>query len=322
MRYFTSAIVLLGAMLATTVNLSAAPSYFRAAGKVIVLADSMMAAEKTLIPDEYTSSLTSFDLSARLGKASGLTSEDYLKAAAADVRDWPADEAQKVEELFGMFSASLAKQRLMPNLPDTIIMIKTTGQSEFGAEGWTRQNRIMLNTSQQPLSLHLLAHELFHVMSRNDVQFRNAAYAIFNFKPCNTVTYKATMGNRVITNPDCPFIAHYVTIDISGKPTDVAIVLYSNSDYEPGYDFGQHAAVGLLALSGDKQHKQPVLKDGKAVVYELNEQSDLFNKIGRNTQYILHIEEVCAEHFAAAISGRLFEQPELVEQMRDVLRKN
>ncbi len=293
---------------------------FPCAGSTIVLMDSASAANINVQADAYTRELTPFDLAIRFDKTPDkLSQRDYLHKAAVDARNWPADEQAQLRLAFGRIDSFAKASGVRLHMPDTVKMIKTSGGEEFGAEGYTRGNRIMLNTAAQPIGLHLVAHELWHVISRGDEKVRNDAYAVFHFKPCNNIVYKPAMHNHVITNPDCPYLQHYVHIDKDGAGSDVAPVLYTKEDYHPGFVAMQSASIGLLALTGDDAHKQPLMKDGEPVIYEIETSPDFMKQIGMNTQYLLHIEEIAAEHFAALVGGMKLRQMEYVEGMKAAL---
>ena len=298
----------------------AATIYFTAAGITVAMLDSSAAVPQVSRPDEYNKEHIPFDLSIRFDKKDGLTEQDYLSRAANDVHNWPGEEQQQIRDAFAGIDKYAVANKITLHLPDTVMLIKTTGKVEFGAEGWTRRNLIMLNTGAMPISLHLMAHELFHVLSRNDKATRDAAYAVFHFKPCNNIIYKPAMHNKVITNPDCPFLMHYITLTIKDHQQDAVLVLYSKNDYTPGASMGEYINIGLLALTGDDQHKAPLIKDGEPVIYELGEVPDLYKKIGKNTQYVLHVEEISAEHFASLMAGKQVKQPEYVEGMAKALK--
>ncbi len=130
----------------------------------IELPDSTAAAAIAGTADTYSNALNKFDLTVRLG--AGKTSKDYLSEAQKNVRNWPADEQAALKKAFGQIETFLKNNNIKLNLPASIRMIKTTADEEFGAEGYTRSNNIMLNTAAQPIDEHLVAHELFHVFSR------------------------------------------------------------------------------------------------------------------------------------------------------------
>lgn len=317
MKYFLSILSVLAVLHADSKTTS-----FRSVGSTILLMDSTSAAMDNSRADGYTSSLTPFDLAIRFDKTpSSLSQTDYLNKSAHEMRNWSADELGKLKEAFGQIDAYVKKTGLHLHMPDTVKLVRTDGAEEFGAEGYTRGNRIMLNTGVQPIDLHLVAHELWHVISRSNEGVRNDAYAVFHFKPCNNIDYKAALKGQVITNPDCPTLQHYVSVAKDGKTIDVAPVLYTKDPYSPGFSAMQHASIGLLALTGDDSHKQPMMKEGQAVVYEFNEVPDFFQKAGMNTQYVLHIEEITAEHFAALVGEVKMRQMEYVDGLKAALMK-
>jgi hypothetical protein len=226
-----------------------------------------------------------------------------------------------LKKSFMEVEAFLRMNNIKLNLPATIQLIKTAGKEEFGAEGYTRDNRIILCTGpQQQITTHLVAHELFHVYSRFNEKKRNEIYTIFGFKKCNRINTTAALNNRMITNPDCPFIEHYITLNIEGKPADMVLQLYSKKDYNESYTFGDYINLGLLQVEGNAEQKRPVIKDGKGLLYEVDQVPDLFRHIGSNTSYILHPEEISAEHFALWVINQKVPQPEFFEKLKAVLK--
>lgn len=294
---------------------------FPFAGSTVILLDSAGAASENVKSDAYTQALTPFDLQIRLGIQQGASEKDYLARSASQVRSWPADEQEQLKQAFGEVDAFLKKQGVKLNLPATIMMIKTAGKEEFEADGYTRGNRIMLCTNpRQPINAHIIAHELFHVYSRFNEQKRNEIYAIFGFKRCKRINTSVAINGRMITNPDCPFIEHYITIMKDGKPMDMVLQLYSKNDYNERYTLGDYANVGLLQVEGNDMSKRPVMKDGKGVFYELDQVPDFFAQISGNTSYILHPEEISAEHFALWVIGQKVPQPEFMEKLKAKLK--
>ena len=128
----------------------------------------------------------------------------------------------------------------------------------------------------------------------------------------------AAIGELNITNPDCPVIEHYITI--GGE--DMVLVLHSTKPYTGGNVFEKYINVSLMPVTGAGANKKPVMKDGKPVLYDIQEQPELFEVIGTNTSYILHPEEVCAENFASLMTERKVRQPEYLEKMKAHLQAN
>lgn len=288
---------------------------------IVALVDSTTAAGILQQPDAYTNSHTAFDLSIRLDRPNGLIEGDYLKAAGHDVTNWPTAEKSLLLSAFSQIDSMASLKGWHLHLPDTIKMIKTNCREEFGAEGYTRGNCIMLNSAADPISTAVVAHELWHVISRLNPDLRKKIYEVFHFKPCNSIDYKEALHNRVITNPDCPFLLNYATVEVDGQEQDVALVLYSKSGYSPGKGLMDYLNIGLLALQGDDSHKKPLLVDGEPKIYEVQDVPDFIRQVGMNTPYMLHIEEVSAEHFSALVTGKILRQMEFVTGFGEVLKQ-
>ena len=78
------------------------------------------------------------------------------------------------------------------------------------------------------------------------------------------------------------------------------MVIYSTKPYEGG-SFFQYLNIGLVPI--DKNTCKAIEKEGKAVVYSINEASDFYDRMGRNTQYIIDPEEVLADNFSLLLTG-------------------
>lgn len=317
-----SKILLFLAICSSSLSLYAKTVKFPFAGVTVELLDSADAAKANSISDAYSRALTPFDLQIRLGILTGATEKDYLARAATQVRNWPAQEQQELKKSFAEIEAFLKAHHISLKLPASVQMIKTNGREEFEAEGYTRENRISLHINDlQELNTHLVAHELFHVYSRYNEARHDKIYAIFGFKKCNPINAAQAMQNRVITNPDCPVIQHYLTLKVDDKkPVDMVLQLFSKKDYQEGYTLGDYMNLGLLAIEGTDKNKKPIIKNGKGIVYEIDEVPDLFHYISNNTSYILHPEEISAEHFAMWITGKQVPQPAYFEQLKAALQ--
>lgn len=234
-----------------------------------------------------------------------------------EVKTWNTEEQTQISEGLKELENFLDKNQIKLNLPKEIYIIKSTCNEEFGAEGYTRRNFIVLNNAQERITEGLIAHELFHVYSRYNKDMRDKLYQVIGFLPCNPINYASAVNNQAITNPDCPVVAHYTTLE--GQ--DVMLALYSPNPYKGENMLQENADIGLIVLTGDDQNKKPLIKEGKAVMYGPEKMAALFEKTGGNTQYILHPEEVCAEHFAMLVTDKKVPEPKYLEEMKIILQK-
>lgn len=310
-------------ILATLVMLAATTAqaknhYLKFLSYTIQIADSTTAAQFTGTADSYSGSFSKFDMEGRMQQKGNFTEQDYLTLAAKEVRNWENDEQDELTSAFTAIETFIKDNNITFHLPDTIMVIKTHGQEEFGAAGYTRGNAIILNAEAQGVGTGLVAHELFHVFSRHNTNTRDKIYSVFGFKKCNPISVTTTLDSLNITNPDCPVIEHYITVD--GE--DMVLILYSKKPYNGGNVFEKYVAVSLLAIEEKHGQMQPKVRQYKPVIYEFQDKMEIFQQVGFNTPYLLHPEEISAEHFTYLITGEQVRQPEYVEQMKKVLQGN
>jgi hypothetical protein len=289
---------------------------FRSLYTVIEIIDSAEAAPIMVRGDSYTNLFSKFDLQSRLQDTMKvLTEEDYLLYAEQQCRNWTPKEVAALKACFATIDSFIRKNNLRLELP-VVRIIKSTCKEEYGAEGYTRGNNIMLNAGSD-ITTHIVAHELFHVYSRHNQVKRNTLYLGIGFKRCDHIDMKTAFNGRNVTNPDCPVISHYITVNNE----DMVIALYSPRDYKGGNAFQEYMKIGLLVLEDKDKRKVPKMVNGEPVVKEFSEVPDIFRQIGSNTGYALHPEEIMAETFAALIMQKNVKEPAYLSKMKIVLEE-
>lgn len=249
------------------------------------------------VSDVYTKNLSAFDLSAKTRRPGTLQEHDYLAHAPDFVRAWTADEVDYLRARLHRLQDRARALHLDVDLPERIVLVKTTGFEEGGASGYTRGDNIFLNRTR--LSGELVAHELFHVISRYNPARVSAAYETLGFTPCNEVSYQSEFR---ITNPDAPFLRHYLQVNARGERHDVVLVMVASRPYDGG-SFFRYVHKRLLVVEGDDDAKAVKLVGGHQVLLRFDEAIDLYDQIGRNTAYNIHQAEVSAEHFEMLMFG-------------------
>lgn len=305
---------------------------FRFQQAVIVLSDSADGAAALSMGDAYTRSFTTFDLQGRLGRTdTGGREQDYLRLAASQCQGWSAAQQDSLKASFAALEAWLKENKISLKLPDTVRIIHSKCEEELGSDGYTRRNLIVLNGGTD---LHLISHELFHVLSRHNPALRDKLYAIIGFRKCAPIRYQEAFGGRTITNPDCPVVEHYTVMRMDGfgreeafevapaKPA--ALVLYSTKSYTGGNVFADYLKVGCMMLSGDSVlGMQPMLVGDRPVLTELTRTTmpAAVKALRVNTMYLLHPEEICAEHFSLLVEGESVDYPDRLTAMRETLQQ-
>ena len=160
-----------------------------------------------------------------------VTDEEYLKFVGQNVVDWPDAQRKSIQTALAAIQPGL--EALKPPLPKTVYLIKTTGKEE-GGSAYTRGPAVVLPEAMiggSPKSLQrLIAHELFHVLSRASPELREKLYKAIGFEKCDEVELPASLKDRRITNPDAPRNDHCIRVQVDGKPVWAVPIIYSRTE--------------------------------------------------------------------------------------------
>jgi hypothetical protein len=277
--------------------------------------------------DEFTASLSRFDLQCRLKTGDAVTLTNWKQFVARHVQPWEPGEVEKISQSVQRLQARLASYRLP--LPATIRLVRTTGEEESNA-AYTRGDSIVLPTkvlgySEMQLD-RLLLHELFHIQSRHDGAIRARLYSIIGFEVCEPISLPVSLAPRRITNPDAPRIDCTITLTgMDGKPYTGAPVLYSSVkeyDAKHGATLFQSLVFRLLVVERRGGRWEPVLVKGEPVVIDPPKEPAFAEKIGKNTNYIIHPDEILADNFVRMVlEDPNVPTPRIIEEMRRVLAR-
>ena len=268
--------------------------------------------------DDFTRSWSQFDIDSRMGKR-GSTKEELFDFIKKQTREWTDEEKEKILGIIASIEEEIKTQNYKVNFPNEIYFVKTTADEEGGAGGYTRANYIVLKegmmVGNSAFLKSLVIHELFHILTRNSPEFRKKMYNIIGFKMMNKIDYPVSINESRITNPDAPQTDSYITLEVNGTPKDCMMVLYSDREYNGG-PFFNYLNIGFLSLIGEGI-KEIEYKDGKPVIYSFQEVSGFYEQVGKNTQYIIHPEEILADNFTYVLLGKEgLPSPEIGEKMK------
>ena len=276
--------------------------------------------------DAGTRRMSPFDRVARLKSAGRVSPEEHLAFAARCVLPWTTAEREAVTAAVAVIDPRLTDLGVV--LPERVLLIKTSGAEEARA-AYTRGTAIVLPehilTSPPDVLQRLVCHELFHVLSRSSPALREKLYATIGFFPCGDVVLPGELESRRITNPDAPFFDHCIRVTVDGRKEWVVPVLYSRSEYDAASrrDFFATMNFRLLVvrLEGEPSTAAPHLKNGRAILLETGAVSGFFEQVGRNTQYLIHPEEILADNFQILVlDASPAASPEIVRGVAEVLR--
>ena len=272
----------------------------------IVFAGVEEAKKRLTTKDGFINSLSRFDRSARLKTDQTVSETEFIEYVANQARSWTIDEKNRIQVIIESISNQLKPFEL--KLPQKILLIKTTGQEEGGA-AYCRPNAIVMPQNmliQQNAGLQkLLTHELFHIFTANNPNLKEVLYGVINFKKCNDIELPVKLHEIKLTNPDGFKNDHYVEVQYGNSVIHVVPIIYSSVpkyNVAKGGEFFRYLRINLLVIEKEGnswRHKRD--NTGEPALLELRDVPDYFNKIGFNTDYAFHPEEILAENFVLMV---------------------
>jgi hypothetical protein len=293
---------------------------------VVRFASAEQGAAAITADDHFTQNLSRFDLQARLRTGGNVTFAQWKKMVAQEVQEWDNDGRAKLTTAFEAVRDRLAKFSFP--LPDEIYLANTSGKEE-GNAAYCRGKHIVVPDvvlTRDPSELEkLLTHELFHIISNQHPELRADLYAIVGFQECPEIAIHPSLKERRITNPDAPAIDCVIKLKEGDKVVRAAPILYSSTDdFDPKKERGMfgHLIFKLMVVVPDGRGWKAVDQGRRAVVLDPKGVPDFQEKIGRNTNYIIHPEEILADNFVHLVRGHdKLATPRIVEELQKVLER-
>ena len=266
-------------------------------------------AQKTLgHKDRWAKQLSDFEMGARQRTAEPTNLKEFLDFAAGAGRRWTALEKANWKPFVRKLSDAMEGLNLhVPNID----LVKTSGAEEFDA-AYTRGHAIMfpesmtsLPTTDSRRAYFLLAHEVFHVLSRTDPLLRDDLYALLGFKTVDGFEYPAELEDRRISNPDAFEYLHSVTVQSGSESVDVMPVIQSLLPLNEVIQLPNFFdALDIVLLSVDAGTGE-ALRDGNGDLIKYNfGNTNWIPLLLRNSSFIIHPEEVLADNFATLMEWR------------------
>jgi hypothetical protein len=280
------------------------------------------------VRDEFIERMSPFDRAARMKINRDISESQFLEFAASAALDWKLREIDKVQTAFRSIRAEIAKLSLP--LPARVYFIKTSGREE-GHAAYTRQTAIVLpvnilSSSDQEIQ-KTIAHELFHIASHASPKLAKSLYQTIGFRYCGEIEFPANLATRKITNPDAPKNDYCIRLKLGGQSTwAVPILLSRTSQYDVsrGGEFFEYLQLVLLLVEVANGGSSPrVLYDSYGPrLAALQQVSGFFEQVGRNTEYVIHPEEIVADNFALLVlQQRNVPSPEVLAGIRRSLTR-
>lgn len=293
--------------------------------KLTVRLASKEEAEKLLASeDSYTANWNDFDINSRLEKTDGTgTKEELLQLAARETLDWTEEEKEKMARAVELFNQDIAKQGFQLPLPKEVIVIKSTMKDEGEAGGYTRNNWIVLSDKRVQATeeriKRILTHELFHVLTRTNPSFKKKMYETIGFTVTNDeLEFPSDLKNVRISNPDVSKYDSYGVFTVGKEKKNCSMILYTDRPYTGGR-FYQYFRIGFVPLD---ENLKAIGENEKTKIYGLGDITDFHEVVGKNTNYIIHPEEIAAENFVfAVLDVPDLPNPELKKKIQVLLKQ-
>jgi len=275
--------------------------------------------------DDFIRALSPFDRAARVKTDKEVSETEFLIFVGQHNLEWNEAERQKVADALKPLKEKL-KALALP-FPKTIQLIKTSGLEDSNSP-YTRANAVILphDTIAKPVDKFrkIFVHELFHVLSRANPELKERLYAAIGFVKCAEAEFPAELKARNFTNPDAPANNHCILLKTGGKEVWAIPILYSRTEkYDTSSDKGFFSYFQFRLLVADRTSPdgKPSFSGPDQRLIGLEETTGFFEQIGKNTQYIIHPEEILADNFALWIMGSTnAPSPAVLEKVAEILK--
>lgn len=163
------------------------------------------------------------------------------------------------------------------NIKFPIKFIKTNGRESFNLP-YTREDAIILPSNRIKKKMHgIISHEIFHILSRKNPEIRRPLYQGLGFKFEENLLDPMSIKNLVI-NPDALEYDYYFPTEFKSQSyKGVPVILWDGV----WADFHQ-----ILLFNQENQ-----------LCFQVPIAETSYIEHFKNTKYISHPEEVCAEYF-------------------------
>lgn len=274
--------------------------------------------------DEWMPLTSELQRASTLGRTPPVSVEEFRAFSAEAVLPWAEAQQLRWRKALERLAPKFAELRVP--LPPEVLLISTNGRDAFG-NPYTRGHAVILPLASLPdkaeADVYILAHELFHVVSRHSPALATRLYTTIGFERAAPLQWPGAWLPQRIANPDAPFDQHLMRTTVEGRPVALMpLLMAGRADLKAHESFFSVMEVRLLEVTpGDATRPTlPVMNDGQPVWHTPEQAPDYLTRLGGNTSYILHPEETMADNFAFVVAGWPARNSELLAQIEAVLR--
>lgn len=274
--------------------------------------------------DDFLKKFSSFDSTARFGTSELPDFEKRKEIFKKAVIKWTEFEMNKMNKALYLINSKMKNMKLP--FPEEIILIRTNGKDESNAP-YTRMNCIIVPNSLIQKNMEdleeIIIHEMFHIISRYNAELKNELYKIIGFHKCKELIFPEDSKDLKLTNPDAPLLNHYIELPYYDDTLAFVPITYAKTKFDKQQpNFFKYVKARLIAVKVNRKETVPIMEKGDTIIINQYEYEPFFDKVGKNTRYIIHPEEIIADNFVLMIKNVQFLQsPDIVEKMREVFAK-
>lgn len=283
-------------------------------------ADAQEGVERRYAQTQFFGGITQNDLDYRLQKK-GATLNEYKALIKDSTRDFTDDEKQLVTNAITYVEQRFDEIGFEWPIDEEIVFISTTMQEEGYTAAYTHGTDIYIGSNltatvfngstSTAIFNEVIAHEIFHVLSRNVPELRAQIYSIIGFEICPPPEFSDDVKAHIISNPDVENYDCAAEFTIDGKKEKGTIIFYAP-------DF-------------DESNPQTFMDSGYAAIVPCSEPSrvyaytdvpDFYEVVGYNTDYVIAAEECMADNFSFAVAYGMnaeYISPEIIQAVLNTL---
>lgn len=318
-RTFAAGLVMLAALASAPGRVAAGEAVLQ--GTVLRFAAAAQARAVLAANDEWMQASSSAQRTLLAGHR-GAKLARFQAAQAESALDWTAEARARWQAALETIAPAL--NRLQLPWPDEILLVATDGR-ESANQPHTRAHAIMLprRFEQQGYSdAEVLAHELWHVVSRHQPALAQRLYALIGYEPVAELEWPRAWRDIRLANPDAPRHRHAMRLRLDGRDTWVMPVVVVGAG-GPGETLLDRIEPRLLEVLPGRagQPTRARLRGGRPVWHDIDANAEFLQRLGGNTDYTMHPEETIADNFMFLVVGRAVPNPVLLERMRAELTR-
>lgn len=260
--------------------------------------------------DAYIQAMHPREWELKMQVQAAVSEEDYLAFLARNALKWTANERAKLQSAVQALNTRLAEQPIP--LVESIVFIKTTGDEEWNS-AYTRSNAIILperklrRYPEQLSLLRLLAHEVFHIVSRENPQLRTTLYQGIGYRriESGSLEFPETLKARMLTNPDAPYNDHYLTVAYQEEPVNVIPIMLLREELatvDSAQDILKSLRTQLLVIQHKDDKWQPAWSGEHAFCLDPHQVTGWPPMLDAAPDMELDPEEILAEQFAGLVT--------------------